>query len=100
MPHQSARTPINSRTTNYALRYELHRGPSALRPVAIVRQLHALVTAVLGNHAPTTADVLAALDRLRGNEMLSCARVLGRDQLVDPLFSRVSRIDPVLASRP
>jgi hypothetical protein len=31
--------------------------------------------------------------------MLSCARVLGRDQLIDALFSRVSRLDPVLASR-
>ncbi|MFO0602090.1 MAG: TssA family type VI secretion system protein [Polyangiales bacterium] len=61
--------------------------------IAAFEQTEALVA----RHELESWEPALALESALG--MLSCARVLGRDQLIDPLFSRVSRLDPVLASR-
>lgn len=61
--------------------------------IAAFEQTEALVA----RHDLESWEPALALESALG--MLSCARVLGRDALVDPLFSRVSRLDPVLASR-
>lgn len=61
--------------------------------IAAFEQTEALVA----RHDLESWEPALALESALG--MLSCARVLGRDQLIDALFSRVSRLDPVLASR-
>lgn len=61
--------------------------------IAAFEQTEALVV----RHDLESWEPALALESALG--MLSCARVLGRDQLIDALFSRVSRLDPVLASR-